>query len=231
MVDAGGGVRSTSRRVLRSTGRRSPTPYSSTRSGSPVSGSAQMSTWAMLVALSAGRRRTPAASIPATRRAGSWDSSSARTPCSISRARVGGSRSDASGSRISETGEIVAVSDSKTQRIMLGPRRIRSVSPVLRIRSIRQSSAARHHTRRSLSSPSSWASPTNESLSGSCRGCPRSRRDPTSRRRRRPGCAGPGRRGLTPGSAAGRAVTATGMPISAAAVTSTTSQRAVMAPL
>ena len=66
-------------------------------------------------------------------------------------------------------GEIVATSDSNTQRIMIGPRRIRSVSPVLRIRSIRQSSAARHHTRRSLSSPSSWASPTKESLSGTCR--------------------------------------------------------------
>ena len=128
-----------------------------------------MSTRATLVARSAGVRRTPAAAIPATRRGGSADSSSSRTPCSISRARVGGSRSEASGSRISETGVIVATSDSNTQRIMVGPRRIRSVSPVLRIRSIRQSSAARHHTRRSLSSPSSWASPTKESLSGTCR--------------------------------------------------------------
>jgi hypothetical protein len=56
------------------------------------------------------------------------------------RAAAKPSRSAASGSRILETGEYVAVSDSKTQRMVYPCCRNRSVSPVLRIRSTRQSS-------------------------------------------------------------------------------------------
>ena len=180
----------------------------------------------MLVARSAGVRRTPAAAIPATRRAGSADSSASRTPCSIIRARVGGSRSEASGSRISETGEMVATSDSNTQRISAGPLRIRSVSPVLRIRSIRQSSAARHQTRRSLSSPSSWASPTKESLSGTCR-APVVWTYPDQGWSAEAWIRATRSAGAIPGSATGRACHTTGTPTSAAAATSTTSQRAL----
>ena len=65
MVSARGLARLSSRSVVVSTGRCSPTPYSSTCNGSPLPGSAQISTWAMVVAFSSGVSRRPGASMPA----------------------------------------------------------------------------------------------------------------------------------------------------------------------
>ncbi len=186
-----------------------------------------MSTRATVLSGSAGTSRRPGASRPAIRRTGSRDSSSGRTPWSINRANVGGSRSEASGSRIRETGVIVAVSDSKTQRTIIGPCRNRSVSPVLRTRSIRQCSAVRHQTRSSLSSPRSWARPTKESLSGNwsppeVSASPDQAMSPEAWMRPASSVAD------TSLSAAGRWRTPNGTAISTAAVTSTITQRAVM---
>ncbi len=189
-----------------------------------------MSTWAIVVAGSCGVSRRPGASMPATRRVGSRLSSLSRTPCMSSRARVGGSRSEASGSRILETGVYVAVSDSKTQRMVYPRCRNRSVSPVLRIRSTRQSSAVRHHTRSLVFSPSIWASVANDSLSGTC-SVPDVSTYPdhatSADCRTRPASSAP----VVSEGAAGLDPMAIGVATSAAAVNSTTSQRADMAPL
>ena len=202
-------------------------PYTSTRSGSPLTGSAHTSTWSRVVAGSCGVSRTPAASIPAIRRAGSEVSSSLRDPWSRVRPKVGGSRSEASGNLIFETGVTVAVSDSKTQRIETVPLRNRLVSPVLRIRSTRQWSGPLHQTRSRLVSPSSRARLAKESLSGTCSvpevsanpdhgtAADRSIRSARSSAAMLIGCAG-------------RASTASGVPTSTAAASSTTSQRALM---
>jgi hypothetical protein len=166
--------------------------------------------------------------MPATRRVGSRPSSSSRAPCRSPRARVGGSRSEASGSRISETGEKVAVCDSKTQRMEYPCCRNRSVSPVARIRSTRQSSALRHHTRSWVFSPSICASVANDSLSGTCSVPEVSTYpdQPTSADcLTRPASS---TAGMSEG-VAGRVPITTGVATSAAAVNSTTSQRAVMA--
>ena len=142
---------------------------------------------------------------------------------------MGGSRSDASGSRISETVEIVARSDSKTQRTDRCPCRNRSVSPVLRIRSTRQSSPLRHQTRSRLFSPSSWARLTNESLSGTCR-VPTVSTYPDQATSAEPCISRARSTADTLEVDVGRAAIATGMPTSTAAVTSTISQRALTAP-
>ena len=142
---------------------------------------------------------------------------------------MGGSRSDASGSRISETRETVARSDSKTQRTDRCPCRNRSVSPVLRIRSTRQSSALRHQTRSRLFSPSNWARLTNESLSGTCR-VPEVSTYPDQATPTEPCISRASSTAETSDAGTGRAAIATGVPTSTAAVTSTISQRALTAP-
>ena len=85
----------------------------------------------------------------------------------------------------------------------------------------------RHQTRRSLSSPSSWARLANESLSGSCSAPRLWRPGRTSRPGRTPGSAGPAvRRARAPRAGRrARCRTASGTPTSAAAASSTTSQR------
>ena len=60
-----------------------PRPNTSTRSGSPLAGSAQMSICATVEAGSSGLMRSPAAAMPATRRGASW-LSRARDPASRS---------------------------------------------------------------------------------------------------------------------------------------------------
>ena len=74
-------------------------PATSTRSGSAVAGSAQMSTLPTVVCGSVGVTRSPAASRPAIRRDGSAATGSFPANARSRRARSGGSRSDARGSR------------------------------------------------------------------------------------------------------------------------------------
>ena len=66
-----------------------------------------------------------------------------------------------SGSRMDDQVTSRAVVSSYLNRIEVLPSRSRSVSPVEVIRSIRQCSASRHHTRRSVRSPSSREMPPN----------------------------------------------------------------------
>ncbi len=101
-----------------SAGRAASDPAISTRNGSPLSGSAQMSTRSTVEAGSTGSSRRPAASTPATRRAGSRVSSESGTPVSANWARVIGTRSETSGSRTSDTGALTAVWDSNSQRMV-----------------------------------------------------------------------------------------------------------------
>ena len=77
-----------------------PLPNTSTRSTTPVSGSAQTSTWSMLVCAAAGTSRSPSASTPATRAAGSRRTSDSSTSSSRRSATSGGTRSAVRGSRM-----------------------------------------------------------------------------------------------------------------------------------
>ena len=185
-----------------------------------------MSTRAIVVSGLLGSSLRPAAATPATRRPGSRTNSSAGTSSSSSRASVDGSRSEASGSRIFETGAIVARWLSNTQRTFTWPLQNRSVSPVLRIRSIRQSSAVRHQTRSWLRSPSTSARFAKASLSGTWRlpvlsTCPDQATPADCCTRLASSTA------LTVDSLVGRAATSTGTAIRRAAVTATISQRAL----
>jgi hypothetical protein len=89
------------RKSLTRIGFPSPRAYTRTATGSPLRGSAQMSTVLTVVAALAGCSASPAASTPATRRVGSRVSRSVgEASPSSDRASDGGSRSEARGSRI-----------------------------------------------------------------------------------------------------------------------------------
>ena len=83
----------------------SPSPYTSTRSGTPEDSSVQMSTRSIVDIVLAGTRRSPTALRPATRRAGSRLSSAERAPASIRAASAAGTMSLSSGSRMGEYGD------------------------------------------------------------------------------------------------------------------------------
>ena len=97
---ASGVVSRSSRNRVRNTGRWPPFAVTSACTGSPLSGSAQTSTWSTVVSAVAGTIRSPAAATPATRRPASGSTRSSRARLRIRRTSSGGVRSAAVGRRI-----------------------------------------------------------------------------------------------------------------------------------
>ncbi|MFC7657048.1 hypothetical protein ACFQV8_12230 [Pseudonocardia benzenivorans] len=123
-TSSAGAVRSTEVSSLIRTGLPgSARPATSTRSGSPVGASAQTSTCATVVSGSTGVTRRPTADRPATRRAGSAVTGSAAAAARMRRARSGGSRSAARGSR-SDVLPVTRVSrpEPKSHNVSVSPR-------------------------------------------------------------------------------------------------------------
>ena len=182
-----------------------------------------------------GQRRRPGPGVrrrlrrPATRRVGSRASSSSR------RLAAGlGPRSTAAGPtrRAAGSSRRARPSPARTRRPSAPNRALPEQIglPGAADPSTRQSSGLRHQTRSWLGSPSSWARLANESLSGTCRLPEVSRHTRTSHTRGALRSAGPARRRRRWTPRTGRAPIASGVPTSTAAVTSTTSQRALTAP-
>ncbi len=147
-----------------------PAAYTSTRSGTPESGSSHRSAWSMLDRSEAGTTRSPGALTPATRRAGTrrhvvgrGRRAAAARPAPAApgrRCAAAGCRGPGSGWRRGAR---------SPTRSVVSPSCTRSVSPVSRSWSTRQCSSSCHHARIRVCSPNSAPTSLNRSASGSWR--------------------------------------------------------------